>query len=42
VPGTAVPGEAKPLSFASREYAKLVHRILAGSFFEPVVPGEGC
>jgi len=40
-PNTAVPGDGKPLSVASREYAELLHRILSGSFFEPVVPGKG-
>lgn len=41
-PGTAAPGDGRPLTGPSREYAQLLHRILTGSFFEPAVPGKGC
>ncbi|HYU32964.1 MAG TPA: hypothetical protein VEW48_12440 [Thermoanaerobaculia bacterium] len=41
-PNTAVPGDGTPLTSASREYGKTLHRILSGTFFEPAVPGEGC
>ena len=42
-PTTTMPGDGKPLNSSSREYARALHRILAGTFFEPVVPGgEGC
>lgn len=39
-PKTAEPGDGRPPSAASREYAELLQRILSGSFFEPV-PGKG-
>lgn len=41
-PNPVVPGDGTPLTGASREYAKTLHRLLTGTFLDPEVPGEGC